>query len=189
MKIYLTGSVSNATPEIRENYKLIKKALEDLGYSVFADHVIDKTKEDISKQGEEKNLQIQRVMAKRKIQSDLVIAETSVPSFGVGEEIAYSLNNNKQVLALHLPGQEPHLIKNDNNDLLYIVEYTRKTLKDVLKDYIELSKDQMDVRFNFFVSPKIINYLDFISKNRKMPRAVYLRRLIEKDMKKMKDFK
>jgi len=54
---------------------------------------------------------------------------------------------------------------------------------------MELANKNIDVRFNFFVSPKIISYLDWVSKNRMVPRSVFLRELIEKEMKKDKDFR
>ncbi len=188
MKIYFTGPISRATSEIRENYALIIKKLQDLGHNVFADHLINKKADDIKNQTEEQALAVQRIMTKRKKYADLVIAEVTTPSFGVGQEIASAIANGKQVIAIHMPGCEPHLLRDEGEDSLYIVEYTRDTLRDVLEDYIDITKDQMDVRFNFFVSPNIVNYLDWIAKKKKMPRAVYLRRLIEKDMEKNKEF-
>jgi 2'-deoxynucleoside 5'-phosphate N-hydrolase len=188
MKIYFTGPISRVSPEVRENYSLIIKKLQDLGHNVFADHITNKKPDDLKKQTEEESITVQRIMTKRKKYADLVIAEVSTPSFGVGQEITAALVNSKQVIALHLPGCEPHLLRDEGEDSLYIVEYTRDTLREVLEDYIDISKDQMDVRFNFFVSPRIVNYLDWIAKQKKMPRAVYLRRLIEKDMEKNKEF-
>jgi hypothetical protein len=55
----------------------------------------------------------------------------------------------------------------------------------VVFDYLS---DTQDVRFNFFISPQIGNYLDWVSKNKRIPRAVYLRRLIEEDMKNNKEY-
>jgi len=188
MKIYFSGPISRVDPKIRENYDLIIKKAKELGHIVFAEHLINKKPEDIRKQTEEEAIAVQRIMTKRKKYADLVILEVSTPSFGVGQEIAFALANNKQVIAMHLPRHEPHLLRDEGEDSLYIVEYTRDTIKEVLEDYIDITKDQMDVRFNFFVSPKIVNYLDWIAKKRKMPRAVYLRRLIENDLEKSKEF-
>lgn len=188
MKIYFSAPISRVPEDIRSNYQLIKKTLEDLGHRVLPDHVAGKTAEVLKQQTEEEALAVQRMMTKRKRQADLVVLEVSTPSFGVGQEVAFALGSGKQVIALHVPGREPHLLRDEGEDSLFIVEYTPETLKDVLKDYIELSRDQMDVRFNFFVSPKIVRFLDWIAKKKKMPRAVYLRRLIEEDMKRNKDF-
>jgi hypothetical protein len=48
--------------------------------------------------------------------------------------------------------------------------------------------ENIDTRFNFFISPKIGNFLDWIAKKKKLPRAVYLRKLIEDDMDKNKEY-
>jgi hypothetical protein len=45
------------------------------------------------------------------------------------------------------------------------------------------------VRFNFFVSPKILTYLDWVGQKRMIPKSVFLRNLIEREMKKDRDFK
>ena len=62
------------------------------------------------------------------------------------------------------------------------------SVEEALKLALDYASDQMDTRFNFFISPKHGNYLDWISKNKKVPRAVYLRRLIEKDMDENKEY-
>ena len=53
-------------------------------------------------------------------------------------------------------------------------------------DYVSSAQD---VRFNFFISPTIGLYLDWISKNKRIPRAVYLRKLIEEEMRENKEYK
>lgn len=182
MKIYFSASITRATAEHKENYSRIIQTLKDLGHNVFSENIEKKTRQILKNQSNKESLQIQRKLAKRKKQADMVVLEVSTPSFGVGQELAYALTNKKQVLALYTKGNEPHLLRDDGEDSLFIVEYDRDDLKSVLEDYIDLARDQMDIRFNFFVSPKIVNHFDFISRKRRMPRAVYLRRLIEDDM-------
>ena len=67
-------------------------------------------------------------------------------------------------------------------------EYNGLDLREVIKRSLEYLSEQMDTRFNFFISPKIGSYLDWIAKKKKTPRAVYLRKLIEKEMKENKEF-
>lgn len=189
MKIYFSAAVSRVPPEIRDNYELIIESLKNLGHNVLAEHLKGKTAEKIKKQTEEEALEIQRKMTKKKKQADLIVLEVSTPSFGVGQELAFALENNKPVIALHVSGKEPHLLLDRGKDFLFIGEYTRDTVKDVLRGLIEEAKDQMDIRFNFFVSPKIVRYLDWIAKHKKLPRAVFLRKLIENHMKRNKEYK
>jgi len=189
MKIYFSAAVCKVTPEIRSNYQIIIDALKILGHNVSAEHLKGKTAEYIKNQTEEEALEVQRQMTKRKKQADMVVLEASTPSFGVGQELTFALENKKPVIVLHVLGKEPHLLQDEGQESLFIAEYTRETVKQVLRELIEDARNQMDVRFNFFISPRIVAYLDWISKKKKLPRAVLIRRLIEDHMKRNKEYK
>jgi len=182
MKIYFTASVSQATDETKSHYEYIIRTLTEMGHAVIADHVLGKDKEDLTAQSVDEALDVQKQMSQWKKTADLVVVEATTPSFGVGQEIAEALNNNKQVLVLYSPGKKPHILINHGKDVIYFAEYTKETLSAVLDEYIEYAKTNTDTRFNFFISPQIGSYLDWVSRKRKLPRAVYLRKLIEDDM-------
>lgn len=188
MKIYFTAAISNVPVELRKNYDTIVKTLEKLGHTVIAAHLQDKSADKIKTQTSEEALAVQKKMSKWKKQADLMLVEASTPSFGVGQEIAEALVDNKQVVILHLAGKKPHILINQGQEALYFTEYSADTITSVLEDYIEYAKENSDTRFNFFISPQIGSYLDWISRKKKVPRAVYLRRLIEEDMSTNKDF-
>lgn len=73
---------------------------------------------------------------------------------------------------------------------MQIIRYDEdmNNLDGILAKAVEDAMKHADVRFNFFVSPKILAYLDWVAQKRMIPRSVYLRNLIEKEMKKNKDF-
>ncbi len=189
MKIYFTAAVSKVSDEIRGNYDSVITTLEHMGHTVVASHIRGKNEEIIKEQSEKEALAIQRRLSKWKKQADIVVVEASTPSFGVGQEIAEAIADNRQVLVLHIPGVRPHILKNTGLDSIYIAEYDRHNLEKVLADYLEYAKTRADTRFNFFISPQIGAYLDWVSRKRKIPRAVYLRRLIEKDMEQNEEYK
>lgn len=188
MKIYFTAAVSNVSPDIRNNYDEIVSKLEKMGHTVIATHLHNKSADAIKSQSGEEALAIQKKMSKWKKQADLVMIEASTPSFGVGQEIAEALTDNKQVVVLYTKGFKPHILTNQGQEALYLAEYSKDTLAKVLDDYVEYAKENSDTRFNFFISPAIGRYLDWISKHKRVPRAVYLRRLIEQDMKENKEY-
>ena len=70
-----------------------------------------------------------------------------------------------------------------------MVEYDEKNIDNKLEEALKEVKRDIDVRFNFFVSAKILSYLDWVAQERMTPRSVFLRDLIEKEMKKDKKFK
>ncbi|MFH2085179.1 MAG: hypothetical protein ABII21_00075 [bacterium] len=188
MKIYFTGAISRVSPEGRELYDKIVSILERAGHTVMASHMQDKDGSIIRNQTEKEIALVQNKMSKWRKQATLLIAEVSTPSFGVGQEIAETLMDNRQVLALYLKGKKPNILTHQGRDLLYLVEYSPENLKAQLMEYIEFAKINSDTRFNFFISPQIGTYLDWISHKKKLPRAVYLRKLIEEDIQSNKEY-
>jgi len=188
MKIYFTGSISHVSPEGRDLYDKIIAILERLGHTVMASHMQNKDGSVIKNQTEKEAAFIQNKMNKWRKQANLLVAEVSTPSFGVGQEIAEALADNRQVLALYLKGKKPNILTHQGRDLLYLVDYSVDNLREQLTEYVDFAKANSDTRFNFFISPQIGSYLDWISRKKKLPRAVYLRRLIEDDMKLNKDY-
>jgi hypothetical protein len=188
MKIYFTGAISKISPEMHQTYDKIVSLLEEMGHSVYARHMQNKDANVIRTQSDKEAATVQNKMSKWRKQVSLLVAEASNPSFGVGQEIAEALNDNRQVLALYLKGKKPNILTHQGRDLLYLVEYTDETLKKQLTEYVEFAKTNSDTRFNFFISPQIGSYLDWISHKKKLPRAVYLRKLIEEDMTENQDY-
>jgi hypothetical protein len=121
-------------------------------------------------------------------EADVCVFEASYPSMGVGYEIAMAMQLGKSVIVLHLPDKKSEVLSGLTSDKLQMIEYTIETLSVILKKALAYAVEQQDTRFNFFVSPRIINFLDWIAKKKRIPRAVYLRRLIEEDLKKNKDY-
>lgn len=188
MKVYFTAAISSVTDDVRKIYARITDILEKHGHTVISNTLQVKSADQIKAQSEADALAVQKKMSKWKKQADLILVEASTPSFGVGQEIAEALTDNKQVVVLYKVGMKPHILLNQGQEALYFVEYSDANLEKVLEEYIEYAKEHSDTRFNFFISPQIGSYLDWISQKKKLPRAVYLRRLIEDDMKMNKDY-
>ena len=124
--------------------------------------------------------------------ADFSVFEASFPStLHIGHEITLAIEKGKPIVVLYkdADGREPMLFKGIKSEKIIWVKYNLENLESKLSEAIERAKIIQDVRFNFFVSPKILAYLDWVSKNRMIPRSVFLRDLIEKEMKKDKEFK
>lgn len=122
-------------------------------------------------------------------EADVVVVEISYPSTAnVGHELTYALEKGKPVIALFHEDRDPVFLMGLNNDKLLIVSYRDDNLEKVAKDALDFASGVQDTRFNFFVAPKHQHYMDWIAKNRRVPRAVFLRRLIEKAMEEEPDY-
>lgn len=121
--------------------------------------------------------------------AELVVIEVSGHSMSGGYLISQALSMNKPVIALYESNSKPVFIAGIPDNRLFLVEYNENNVEEVLKKALKRVVELIDVRFNFFVSPKILTYLDWVSQKRMIPKSVFLRNLIEKEIKKEKEFK
>ena len=187
MKVVFIASQAQSV-ELAGYYKQINDALESKGMTVFSGHLF--TNENDSDLVDKKQIEawykevIQHVRA-----ADTIFVEISYPStVNVGHILTYALDTGKPVVALYRSGREPFFLRGRVDDKLVLLEYSDKDINEVVSNALEYVSSAQDVRFNFFISPEIGRFLDWISKKKRLPRAVYLRKLIEEDMKENKEY-
>jgi len=120
--------------------------------------------------------------------SDVVVVEISGHSTSLGYLFGKTLDMNKPVVVLHEEGSKSLFLKWLKNEKLIICPYNVKNIGLVLNVALKKAEKMIDVRFNFFVSPVILNYLDWVSSKKMLPRSVFLRNLIEKEIRKDKEY-
>lgn len=187
MKVFFNASLTGKK-DYAENYLKIKEAIEKSGKKIVAAPVFRTDKTDtmseIIKTGRDHFVNYYTDLQEWIRQADICVFEVSYPSTSIGHEIAMALHGSKPVIALKTAeAPENIILRSINDDRLQLIEYSPDNLGRTIKDAIEYAAENMDTRFNFFISPSIGNYLDWISKVKKVPRAVFLRQLIEEDMK------
>ncbi len=189
MKIYFTAS-ARGIQKYKEQYEKISNVIEELGH----EH-LDTTVLNINRQSLYKDENIQREdLYKQSLQNikkaDVVVLEITMHSLSMGYVMHSALELGKPVIALFLSSNDPYYASGISDTKLQLIEYSQKDdLKKILSSAIKFASDQQDVRFNFFIPPRIVNYLDWVAKERKIPRSVYLRELIEQDMEKNEEYK
>lgn len=186
MKVSFVASHSQAE-ELGEFYKRILKVLEDRGYNVYSGTLFTK-KEDYTEDQKKREEWYKESIAKIR-ETDVVVVETSYPSTAnVGHELTYALDLGKPVIALYKSGRDPFFLRGRVDDKLTILPYTTYDLEQVLSNAFDYALSTQDVRFNFFISPQIGRYLDWVAQKKRVPRAVFLRKLIEQEMQADKDY-
>jgi len=120
--------------------------------------------------------------------ADIIVMEVTGHSMSMGYLISKALEINKPVIAMYTAERKPVFIKGIINPKLILMEYKSENFEKVISEAFEKAKGLIDMRFNFFVSPKILTYLDWVGQKRMIPKSVFLRNLIEHEMKKDKDF-
>ncbi len=188
MNIYFTGAIY-FSDLYGQFYQRIVKTLVEAEYNVTHDHITGKTMKDIGDHSGEKNEDYYKKTQRKISKADIVVAETSFPStLNIGHEVSLALEKGKPVIALYLKDKSSHFFKGINSEKFQYLEYTPDNLEKVVKDAIQRAVESSDTRFNFYISPEIGRYLDWISLHKKTPRAVFLRSLLEKAMRSDKDF-
>jgi hypothetical protein len=84
---------------------------------------------------------------------------------------------------MYRKGLRPILLLSIENPNLVCVEYTNETLENDLESALDYISGQMDVRFNLFMSSKMSQYLEQISKDEKVSKSHFIRNLIKEHMK------
>jgi hypothetical protein len=187
MKVFFTGS-PRALKTLRKEHVAIYNALEKSGCTHLSDLVINADPEKFYDASHEKALDHYMETIRNVKKADLIVAEVSLHSMSMGYIVNKALELGKPVIVFYLAGHTPFFFSAIGDDKLQSIEYSIETLDEVVKDAVEYAKDSADIRFNFFLPPRLMNYLDWISQHEKLPRSVYLRDLIEKDKEKNKSY-
>lgn len=187
MKAYFVASIKGRDKYL-PNYKRIIELLKKYSIGII-ENTIKPSESAVYSLSDEDKIKYYKRVLEWISSSDILIAEASYPSIGVGYEISIAVDKGKPVIVLYEEGATaPHFIEGVQSDKLVIEKYSMNNLDEVLKGSIDYATEQQDTRFNFFISPKIGNYLNWVAKKKRLPRAVYLRRLIEEDMKNDKEY-
>ena len=95
MKIYISGSIYGGTQKI-ETYKILIKELEKYG-EVMNKQVADEN--TIANEAYQKDEDIFSDLEKKLYDADLIFAEVSIPSLGVGYELGFADKIGKKIIA------------------------------------------------------------------------------------------
>jgi hypothetical protein len=179
--VYFTASIVGKK-DFLPNYHAIITCLTQKGYRVQADHILQATEAHIHMKTRAERLKFHDQLEQWINECDFMVVESSFPSISVGYEISMALNKRKPVLILYSVGDPPSLFAHHADEKIASEKYTLSTVDEIIGDFITYVQGASDTRFTFFITPQIASYLEKISKKEKMPKSVYLRKLIETHM-------
>ena len=188
MKVYFSGS-AYYHKEYLFAYKKIKQVLLNQGTTVLG-NIVELQPEEYNNWTDETRVSNYRQILHWIDQCDFAVIESSYPStLHVGHEISLLTEKGKPVVALYHQDHKPKMFVSGEDVKIIWVEYKNESeLEAKLGDAIEIAKKNMDIRFNFFITPPMISYMDWLSEKKRIPRSVYLRGLIDKEMHANKEY-
>ena len=115
--------------------------------------------------------------------ADVVVAETSTPSFSVGYQVALAVSMKKPTLVLSREGVEKSFFASGIEAGVEYKKYNIDTVGGILSDFLA-SNDiaTKDMRFNFFIDRPIYNYLRWAALKTGKTKAEILRSLVQQDI-------
>lgn len=115
--------------------------------------------------------------------ADVVVAETSTPSFSVGYQVALAVSMKKPILVLNREGVEKSFFASGIETGIEYEKYTEETVKDIVKQFLERNDiTTKDMRFNFFIDRPIYNYLRWAALKTGKTKAEVLRELVQREI-------
>lgn len=121
---------------------------------------------------------------------DFIIADVTFASITVGRQIEYALQRGKPVLCLLNSDRANYLSSSmfdTELELQTFMSYNSKTLKAILSEFV-MRYRKKKVRFNLFISPDNENFLTWQAMNNSINKSEFVRRLIEREMKRNKEY-
>ena len=182
MKIALLVSVKEAR-QYTGQHTTILNILTKQGHIVS--HMLAVTEEILDSWSLQKRKAFYYNFYKEINKSDLIVAECSFPSLTIGYEISNAIQQGKDVIILKSDSASIGISANDPLYLhknIYVYEYTTNSLKQVLTEALQLTNNESHKKFNILLPIPMVTKLNKISKQKSLPKSVYIRSLIEQGL-------
>lgn len=113
-------------------------------------------------------------------QSDLVIAELTFPSTGVGQQVGMALTRKIPVLGLVASWKDvpQKFTIGAESDTFKVVHYSKENARLILSKFIKEFGKERFVKFNFISTPDLNEALELKSEKMGMSRSQLLRKII-----------
>lgn len=190
MRIFLSASIYGKQ-HLEDSCKKIVELTKKSGHKIISDHILKTTNKQMAQWKKDKDIKYHNFVIDGIKNADAVFAEISHSSTSVGYLIALAAQAGKPVVCFYNGEEKPHLFATleEQNDKFVVAQYKNvEDLNKLVPKMIDFINEGQDTRFNFFVTPKHINYMNWIAKSKRIPRSVFLRRLIEQEMKSNDNF-
>lgn len=187
MKIFFTSS-QRGKKQFGKYFYLITQAITKLGYTLVKDDLLTVSSKDfyhnLEKYVREGYVNFYRSKIKSIQKADICIFESSTHSLSIGFLIEKALDLQKPTIVLYLQGHPVYLLQGVQHEKLIIKSYSSDTLSKVVKNAIEKAVSIRDTRFNFFINPELLQYIEEKSRKKRTTKSEIIRRLIIEDIKK-----
>lgn len=186
MKVFFV-TAPRANKLLGNVFNQMYEEIKTLGYEHTSNLITltpKKFEEDMNK-GKEAMTQFYQEMVGSISKADICIFEATTSSSGVGYLIDKSLSLSKPTVVLFYKQYRSFLLPGVDDEKLSIFAYDENNYKKILSQALELGSHLRDKRFNFFISPQLLEYLESASKTRGETKSQFIRNLLLEHKKKI----
>jgi len=176
IKVYFSAPSSDLSKD-KQHYKKIIKTITNHGDKLISNWIEDDRK---LKAKNLFDLTVDEIK-----QADVVVADITRPSTGVGQQITLAISWKIPVIALKRfdSNHNSRFTLGTDSPYLEIIKYESESLNNKLITALnKVSKDKL-IKFNFVTTRDIYEYLDTKSKELGLSKSVLLRKIIKSWMK------
>lgn len=185
MKIYC-GVPFMGVSKFNNSYLEIYNEITKLGHQHVDEEFLE-TNHEVWEKKISQSRKLQNEHYKKRLKAvhlaEICIFEASLHSSGIGFLIQKTLEEGKPCIVLHHKDYTPFFLSGAESEKLIVKSYTEKTLTKVLKQSLLIAKQRRDKRFNFYLSTKLLEYVDNLSKEEGVTKSKVMRDIILRDMK------
>lgn len=181
MKVFFTAS-QRGKRYFQHQYEQIFNAIQEQGHKHLENSFLTIKPQDFYAELEDKGIKgyndyyTNNVAMIRK--SDFTVFECSLPSLSIGYMVQLSIDLNKPTVVLYFEDNTPHFLVNTQEDKIIALNYDGKNIHKIIQQAVAEVKGKSDKRFNFFIDPGLLNYLNRISKEQGITKSTFIRNLI-----------
>lgn len=119
---------------------------------------------------------------------DMVLAECSIQSTQVGFGLAYLREKGKPLIIISEKGSQGNYSPlgdvYSEVESMIVAEYTKDTILSIISNALEFMSEKLDKRFTMIFPAYLMAKLETTARQKKLPKAVYIRQVIEESLKK-----
>jgi hypothetical protein len=184
MKIYFSATVTDNS-DLKKMYKLIKDYLAKEGHKVFEYGSDQIDPSELAERSDNEISQTFKDLDKYLRNADILIADISLSSVGIGYEISQAIMMKKPVLVLKYQKSnfEPlATIEGNKSAYLRYKVYNESSIEYVLKNFLIEAKDKVNTKFILIIPAEIDRYLEWNVREKGVSKAEVTRLAVEKIM-------
>ncbi len=190
MKVFFTGAPQDNELITKGIYQKIYKEIESADYEHVDDEIVNMSAEEYRNlKDASREVQLKRYHQKLDSikKADICVFETSTHSLSTGFLINVALEQQKPTIVLYYEDLIPFFLSGVENDKMIVQQYNEKNIKKAIPAILEQAREKRDKRFNFFISPKLLEFLEKTSNSEGITKSKYIRNLIVEHMRQNKN--